>query len=554
MNRYTKICLTFLILLMVAYPPLLLTKKSDIAAAFQYFAADTFYYLAVADNSVDMPYFTFDGTQPTNGFHPLWQYYLTIFFKIFDFLRIQNHQIFFAFASSIAFTALGTALFGVTLFRLTNRFSLSLISAVPGIYYLLFSSVMPHYGSAWSSINGMETGCSIFFFGLLVYFLFSDNTINTFSLKRVLGLSLVLTAITLSRLDDIFIFVPFIVYILFLPSRRENKFKLFIAFCLPPLLLIGIYLLYNISYSGMMLPVSGMVKGGSIELIPKIKVLFQAVIPVTLFSADWIYTWKHDTWRVLQLIIPTAAALTWLIAGIIRRRGGVFFPTGNRGDMIALLCVYAVLKGSYNIFAVPLWQQGHWYFPLSIMIFNLLAARLISKTINYKFSAKLGAAISLAVILWIVLLANSLTSLKIISNYNISYFNFWKAGKELNEDLKTKIRGEGIIGFDDGIICYTLNIPVMSGLGYSLDKEAFQALKQGLLLNIAYRRGFNLLSSLSYLTLPRHTEISSELLKRKLASSFFLSGQNIENWRFSIAYRPPESGWAIIKFEPEEPE
>jgi len=552
MKRYKTICLTILILLIVAYPPLLLIKKRDIAAAFQYFAADTFYYLAVADNSVDMPYLTFDGTQPTNGFHPLWQYYLTIFFRMFDFLRTQSNQIFFAFASSMAFTALGTALFGIALFRLTNRFSLSLVSAVPGIYYLLFSSVKPHYGSAWSSINGMETAFSIFFFGLLLYLLFSDNIITTLSLKRMFSLSLVLTAVTLSRLDDIFIFVPFLVYILFFPSGRGNRFKLFIAFCLPPLLLIGTYLLYNISYCKMMMPVSGMVKGGSIELFPKIRVLSEAVLPVTFFSSDWIHTWNHNTWRILQLIIPAGAALTWLIAGIIRRRGRVFSHTERRGDMISLLCLYAVLKGCYNIFGVPLWQQGHWYFPLNIMIFNLLAARLISNTIRNKFSAKWGVAISLVVILWIVLLANSFTNLKIISDYNMSYFSFWNNGKKLNEDLKTNIPSKGMIGFDDGIICYTLDLPVMSGLGYSLDKEAFQAFKQGLLLNIAYRRGFNLLSSFYYLTLPSHTRLSSELLKHKLASSFFLSGQDIENWRFSIAYQPPGSGWAIIEFEPKE--
>jgi len=551
MKQFKKICLAFLIFLLVFYPPLLLLKKINIAAPFQYFAADVFYYLAVADNSIDMPYFTFDGTRPTNGFHPFWQYYLTFVFKLFDSFSDQSNQIFFAFVSSIVLTAFGTALFGLAVFRLTHRFALSLLAAVPGIYYLLFSRIIPHYGSTWSFINGMESPSSIFFFGLLLYLIFSPDQTLKFNPKRVVVLSALLTAVVLCRLDDIFIFGPFFVYICFLPDKT-SRFKLLLAFIFPPVSLIGMYLLYNLSYSGMLLPVSGMVKGGSIELISNIKALLLAFCPLTFFSETWTHAWKHGTWRILQLVVPLIAASIWLSGEVIRRRGRIFFRAGNHRDAISLLCGYVILKGCYNIFAVPLWQQGHWYFPLNIMIFNLLGAWFISRHLRNTPSKRLAAALTAIAILWIILLANSFTSLKLTSGYNLAYFNFWKGRKELNQKLKRVIPGEGLLSFDDGIICYALGQPVMSGLGYCLDKEAFQAFRKGRLLDIAYRRGFNNLTSYYYLQLPEKPPISGRLLKRKLASCFFLSGQKLENWRFSIAWRPEKATWAIVKFEPED--
>lgn len=39
-------------------------------------AGDSFYYLTVARNSLHIPFYSFDGMYPTNGFHPVWQFLL----------------------------------------------------------------------------------------------------------------------------------------------------------------------------------------------------------------------------------------------------------------------------------------------------------------------------------------------------------------------------------------------------------------------------------------------------------------------------------------------
>jgi hypothetical protein len=45
---------------------------------YNFFAADAYYYLAIAKNTPLRSFATFDGVAPTNGFHPLWQYLLVL--------------------------------------------------------------------------------------------------------------------------------------------------------------------------------------------------------------------------------------------------------------------------------------------------------------------------------------------------------------------------------------------------------------------------------------------------------------------------------------------
>ena len=54
-------------------PLLLFLRRFPRFAPFAAFANDAFYYLTVARNSLHTSFYSFDGTYPTNGFHPVWQ-------------------------------------------------------------------------------------------------------------------------------------------------------------------------------------------------------------------------------------------------------------------------------------------------------------------------------------------------------------------------------------------------------------------------------------------------------------------------------------------------
>ena len=53
----------------------------------RYFAADAFYYHTVARNIAEHGAISFDGTYPTNGFHPIWQAMLAAIYLVAMWLR-----------------------------------------------------------------------------------------------------------------------------------------------------------------------------------------------------------------------------------------------------------------------------------------------------------------------------------------------------------------------------------------------------------------------------------------------------------------------------------
>ena len=151
-----------IIAVVLLIPPLYAYSNLGLVTIFNYFAQDAFYYLNVAQNSTG-PFYTFDGELPTNGFHPLWQYYETY---LFDWIGRgdQVAQIWAVFFSSVFFTTAGYLFIGLACFRITRSVLLSVLN-VPGFFYLLFSFVVNFYGSPWSFMNGMESSFSVLFGG-----------------------------------------------------------------------------------------------------------------------------------------------------------------------------------------------------------------------------------------------------------------------------------------------------------------------------------------------------------------------------------------------------
>ena len=108
--------------------------------------------------------------------------------------------------------------------------------------------------------------------------------------------------------------------------------------------------------------------------------------------------------------------------------------------------------------------------------------------------------------------------------------------------------GKGILSFDDGIVAYSLGLPVMSGLGFTLDHPAVLAKQAHKLLEVAYERGFRCLTSVNYM--PPLPATVGEDVTEDIRKVFWLSGENIDKWTFKLAYVQPETGHRFVQFEP----
>jgi len=572
-QKINQLALFSLIVIAVVYAPMLsVWLQSGIEGAFGYFAADAFYYLSVADHSVGKSFYTFDGQFPTNGFHPLWQYYLCISFELFK-IQAAESQVLFTFFSSILFVAIGTGLFGLALNRITKNLAVTLISLVPGLFGILFAHISLEGTSPnnqWSFINGMETPLSILFFGVLTYFLICKKYLVQVSLKKVAVVSLLLTLITLSRLDDIFMFAPFFLLLFILSDNRKTILKNLVAFAVIPFLLIGTYILYNLSYAGVALPTSGIAKAGL--TYRNLKLLVGLFIPKLQFVAIGTDFWGELRYRLLQMSVPMFLSVAWVgrqiltfrsenkskAANSVSRTGirDYFLKNDFRYNMmiITAFSIYVFLKGAYNFLNVHVWGQGHWYFALSLMICNMIMALFLSKIfeavkIKHKF-VRLGV-IAFAMT-YIVLLANDFTDIKMKDSYRKNKrLEFWLARNDVMQNVGEIINGYGLLSFDDGIISYSLKgIPTMNGLGLALDKEAFEHIQKGNLFRIAYQRGFRFFTGLYSFDIPKEADTNPEVLKTDRFVGWYHLDQYRKQWDFSVAYRHPETNVAFVEFKP----
>jgi len=535
-------------LALALYPPVIVYAAMGMEAIFGFLAADAFYYLAVAAHSVGVPFPTFDGEFPTNGFHPAWQYALRWAFSLFS-LKGPD-QVLFAFGASAFAAALGTSLFATALLRLTRFSALALAAAVPGTFYLFCLPAHPHYGASWSFMNGMESGFSVLLFGALAHQVFAHGPPSaSSSFRRRALVSALLGAITLVRLDDGFIVLPFAAYLFVTAGSRADGRRAVLAFLFLPALLVGIYLVHNVVYSGTLLPTSGVAKGGL--AFDNVKRLLTPFSPSWLFSAADNRAWRHETWRILQLALPALASLLF-IARLGLRRGLrerlLLIPVPHQG--LAVLGGYVVLKALYNFVFVKLWHQGHWYFPASIMTFNALSVVALDWVLARAWpeAARMGRAMVATTALGLVFMATAFAFLKRTDGYNQHYYRLWANRETLHRDLRERSLTQGIIDFDDGIIGYSLPQKALGGLGFVLDREALQARASHRLFALAYERGYRLMASLNYPAVSPGTPLGPVDLRP--SSAHYLRDQDLAPWRFTLAHRDPTTGVAFIRFEP----
>ncbi len=211
---------------------------SDIKAPF---TDDFYYYLTTAKNFVNFGTITFDKISITNGFQPLWFFFISLIFSVSKNDIIFNSIIIF---SVFLFTFF--SYFNFRKFFFQNNYTdkeSHLIASLISFFTLFFSK------------NGMEISIAIFFFSLsLLYF------------KKNILIFCILSFLTfLSRLEFLIFYFLLVGNELFINKKIFDS-DYIIKFSLLPILII-FYVLINLYYYEIPLPESGIAK----SLVNKIK-------------------------------------------------------------------------------------------------------------------------------------------------------------------------------------------------------------------------------------------------------------------------------------------
>jgi hypothetical protein len=239
-----------------------------------YSSDDGFLYFQVARNLAVGHGFTFDGINPTNGFHPLWLFLITPIFALAQFNLLLPLRLL------IVFSALLSAGSAILLFRILKQFTSHWLAVFIGLLWIALPRIHDLTLHA-----GVEAGVSAFtlllFWHQLVSFkLPSQNR----DLRRIATLGLLGALTIFARLDNVFLVAFGGLWLWFrlwrpsavkpLRAKRGNpqpgkrseigpwvwRFQTGLAFFTPIALLVLAYLAWNYLSFGIAMPISGEVK------------------------------------------------------------------------------------------------------------------------------------------------------------------------------------------------------------------------------------------------------------------------------------------------------
>jgi len=512
------------------------------ARLFGYVAADTFYYLVVARH-IGEGVIAFDGSHPSNGFHPLWQALVSIPYFLGLFRQPAVTELAFTLVLSLLCVSTAVVVLGLALRRDDGSLN-PLFAALPvGAYALIVSPAWltlspatlraqnpgegsePLFGTLWSYVNGMESPLVLLAFALLFWAWRADLPRRR---PGVFGSCLAL--LTLARLDQFLVAAAIYVVI----AWRERWWKN-IAASQSGLLLTGgfalpllAYLVANAFFFGTLVPVSGQLK--STFPWPTIQNARTAANVIrSFFGAPRPPIF--DFWRVFQLAVPGMAAL---LAPIVLRRDRVFLLATSLG---------VLMLASYNFLFVPTYGQGHWYMPLGTLLVSLIALdgsdRWLAKVRPARVAATIGVAMLIGSAFFLRLHRHT--------DYHARFSQFFFDEAPL---VRARFAGHPpqLLEFDDGVVSWATGFDAMSAWGPGLDAEGAMALRRGHLFEVANARGFNHATSLVYFGGAGLSETSSQ----EEIWQWIRRAEDVENlasWDLKVKYRSKATDFVIVEFE-----
>ena len=158
---------------------------------------DAYYYFKVAQNVSEGRGSTFDGINPTNGYHPLWMLICIPIFSLARFDLILPLRILLLVMSGLSVAT------GILLYRLLGKLFAPAVGAIAALYWVFSYDVL-----AIVYQQGLETGIAAFFVILLVYKLSEFE--NSWRADRIAGkqiatLGVIAALVMFSRLDLVFL-------------------------------------------------------------------------------------------------------------------------------------------------------------------------------------------------------------------------------------------------------------------------------------------------------------------------------------------------------------
>jgi hypothetical protein len=487
-KSWTKLSLILIVIALVCWSASIFLPIQNILG---YLEDDTFYYLQIADHIAMGQGSTFDGLNPTNGYHPLWLIICTAVRFVFQSAsKLMYLRVIFVVQMLISLVALWV------LWKLLR----SVFSLIPTLLsMLLFTSGM------FRLITGLETALLVACIVIACWVILKDYH------PLVVGFCLAL--IFLSRLDYGLVSLTLGIAWLWLARKRTQFWRDAAIVAGVPLLIMALYMLINQLVFGIPLPVSFFLKTGHvISFSPRI-------------SADYL---SRALFFVIVLAYYAASVLlrsesrTQAIAG------------GRMGAVLAGLASGIVLHLSYLELTVQWGETGWHVIPYGIVFTMFLSALLeitLHSTTFQRYSTFLAASAMAGLVIFN--LATNLRVMALMLNPppNSLMINLYEAAIWLRENTDSSavgaMRDAGAIGYFS-----ERRIVNLDGLVNSYDTHVM--LREGLLCELMEQWGVDYIMSL-------HDDISAPYTTGVNATSARGTGKEIHLTDQQELYRSREA-------------
>jgi len=385
---------------------------------------DGYYYLEIARNIASGSGFTFDGLNPTNGFHPLWQIILVPIFLI-----TQSRAI-----AAMAVTMLQALLFagtGFMVYRIlienTKKTSLSIAGAAFWLFNFWF----------WSkgALSGMETGLLTLCFGISL--LLFTRSLRGSGSTCLLSISLITTC--MARLDSIALVLGICLIFLFLRRYRDAA-----RTGLPVMIYLALYMITNKFIFGGFIPVSGYIKSATgNELLGQ------------LFATGNLKFFQHGVANFVSITtlggrLPLIAALA-AITGIALAAVHILRTTVTPiREIIAVCCIYIISILLYYSFMYDSLLDIYTYYWFPAILGVLISSFLLLSRMQHRL-LRSG-------IIWILLagliIFNTVYALDRLQGYSFVIPDSGRPERNAVNYLNTLDEGTVIGSWDAGYVGY----------------------------------------------------------------------------------------------------
>ncbi len=246
---------------------------------------DAFYYFDIARSIVAGHGSTFNGIDPTNGFHPLWLLVLLPIFKFFYTTAADITPIRIVLLLAVVLNTM-TALF---VLRILARFSKSRwVRSLGMIVWMLNPFLL------YETLNGLETALALCVFSIFVLLALrnEEGSSNSYWLTGLVGGFMVL-----ARIDMVFYLAAYGAWLLFRKGWREWKHELRTAFtagCFAAIPIVPWFVWNVLNFHMLLTGAAGMESMVNHQLIiqdhgPSFLQLLKAVVYNTQYSLNGLF-------------------------------------------------------------------------------------------------------------------------------------------------------------------------------------------------------------------------------------------------------------------------